>query len=492
MQVPYETYDVVENSPLNRPLTELRRMPADEFREWAIAFRNEVTRVWDELGIPPGGGMSVDEIIDQFKNLARFDLNSLRAIDELTWTEDCIFNFAGLGSGVNQFFPTMLKTRDISQANLLGSGPYDFFADQDLEDIFVHNLHTLVTVDGVGSYSAPVEKLEKGHLFAVSTGVEWIKKFEKNPPEGYAFWLVAKHKSDPRKFLTVSADELDLTAYETVGSGDEFIVRYQKANRRVTSCLRPLILRWRLPAVNFNSLTARFLYEEFTKHIAEDGPLIVYDPSAGWGGRIVGAMATHNARHLHYVGTDPNSDNYFDDGTSRYSEVADFFNDNVTGRYRNTYEVLKSGSEEVRNNEAFKAYRGRLDFVFTSPPYFAAEGYSDEETQSYKKFPTYAEWRDGFLKETLKTCVEWLKPQRWLCWNIADVTVGSKAVPLEYDTREILRELGMEYRGYLKMVLRTPPGRKRQDDKGRSSNRHFCQVNGRQLKYEPVFMFWKP
>ena len=38
-----------------------------------------------------------------------------------------------------------------------------------------------------------------------------------------------------------------------------------------------------------------------------------------------------------------------------------------------------------------------FDFCFTSPPYFNAEEYSNEEVQSYKKYSTYGEWFDNFL-----------------------------------------------------------------------------------------------
>ena len=64
------------------------------------------------------------------------------------------------------------------------------------------------------------------------------------------------------------------------------------------------------PAVNFPPLTAKFLYEHFTEHIKDD-KITVYDPSSGWGGRILGAMASK--KRIHYIGTDPTTDNYIDE-----------------------------------------------------------------------------------------------------------------------------------------------------------------------------------
>ena len=65
-----------------------------------------------------------------------------------------------------------------------------------------------------------------------------------------------------------------------------------------------------------------------------------------------------------------------------------FYNSNIKRKYKTTYETFMEGSEVVHLNKDFQKYKGKFDFIFTSPPYFGAEGYSEDETQSYKKFPT--------------------------------------------------------------------------------------------------------
>ena len=50
-----------------------------------------------------------------------------------------------------------------------------------------------------------------------------------------------------------------------------------------------------------------------------------------------------------------------------------------------------------------------LDLCFTSPPYFDTEKYSDEDTQSYKKFPTEDGWVNGFFEEKQFKIVIWFK-----------------------------------------------------------------------------------
>jgi hypothetical protein len=134
-----------------------------------------------------------------------------------------------------------------------------------------------------------------------------------------------------------------------------------------------------------------------------------------------------------------------------------------------------------------------LDFIFTSPPYFNREAYSEDENQSYKKYgSSYESWRDGFLRPTLETCVEFLKSDRYLLWNIADLLIKGKYIPLEKDSKKILESLGMEYRYVLKMAMEGMPGQNRLDENGVPKCKNFCKVKDTYYKYEPVFVYYKP
>ena len=155
-------------------------------------------------------------------------------------------------------------------------------------------------------------------------------------------------------------------------------------------------------------------------------------------------------------------------------------------------EIFQLGSEVVHKEKNFKRYKGKIDFIFTSPPYFAAEGYSEDENQSFKKFPTYEEWRDGFLTQTLKTCVEYLKPNRWMCWNIADVSFGSRFYPLERDSVEIMKSLGMRYEHRWKMVLSGSVSKREISDRRVPSRKNYCCLRSSFRTYEPIFCFYKP
>jgi hypothetical protein len=78
-------------------------------------------------------------------------------------------------------------------------------------------------------------------------------------------------------------------------------------------------------------------------------------------------------------------------------------------------ELHKLGSED------FVPERNSLRLCFSSPPYAGWEQYSDEATQSYKKFPTQHEWLDGFVGATLRNCAHGLKRRGILAINIASV-----------------------------------------------------------------------
>ncbi len=127
-----------------------------------------------------------------------------------------------------------------------------------------------------------------------------------------------------------------------------------------------------------------------------------------------------------------------------------------------------------------------MDFVFTSPPYFNREQYSQDENQSFKKFSAYEDWRDNFLKPTLDTAFSFLKNDRYLCWNIADIKVGNnKFIPLEQDSIDVVESLGGEYKGIYKMLMTRMVGI------NASNVKNSVELNGEHYKFEPILVFYK-
>jgi hypothetical protein len=246
-----------------------------------------------------------------------------------------------------------------------------------------------------------------------------------------------------------------------------YLIRwYDKTDGIFPKILQVFRLSCGQPAVNFPALTAKWIYENYTSHIQQDEPLHIYDSSAGWGGRIIGAMSSR--KKTHYIGTDPNPDNFIPElGITRYEYVAKFYNDKCVDDYSesltkffqvekqgNTYELFQDGSELIHLNPRFQKYEGKLDLAFTSPPYFNLEQYAQDENQSFIAYGEYDDWRENFLRPTLTTIYNYLKNDRYILWNIADIKIGTNTYyPLEQDSIDILNELGCEYKGKVKMLM---------------------------------------
>ncbi|MDC1213860.1 site-specific DNA-methyltransferase [Rhodospirillales bacterium] len=511
-QCPYVENDYLYQSDANITFGEVIQYNDEQFREWISLLRKAVIFAWDELGIPPNGGQDEDIVVSQFNEMLRYDVGQFEREDELTFTDDCIVNTTPIGTACNQFFPTMLKTKDIHSSDLQGISIYDYFKNDALEENFVNKTQKRFQNDDVFLYSDRVQKQTETHVISADTGKEWIKQFNESvyAQREYDFWLEKKtdnKRYKGRLFLNISLDDIHLLRsqglleqrhlcradIDSAKKSDRFRIRFFKRDLRLFPKANQ-VFRLGLglfPPTNFPPLTAKYLYLKFTEEFKGQNRIVIYDPSAGWGGRILGAMSARE-RKIHYVGTDPNTDHWMPDyDQTKYEYLAEYFNGNVRGGRPNTFELFTEGSEVIHKAPKFKKYKGKVDLVFTSPPYFAAEGYSDDDTQSYKKFPVYEEWRDGFLRRTLQTAVEYLKPNRYLLWNIADVGMDGGFLSMERDSKEILLSLGMKYCGFLKMVLKSTPGGNKQNWHGVATTKNFCRINGVQKKYEPIFIFKK-
>lgn len=530
----------------NMTYHQLLKLNDDEFVDWAKLLRKEVTDSWDNYGTPAVIGKNEDDIIKSLKKLKGNPCDF--------WEKDLsgdaeslgiIQNFNKDASVINQFFPTMLKTKISSGKTTKGGlSIYDHFSDPNMEDAFVRNMKRAVKRDSMYSYSrSVVDKHDENPFWNGQCGKDFIKdiydgkvfngkylnlditlaKVRENTIENYGTFN-EKYIGFGNLYLTseqvqecVDEGWLNSTQITNLGKIEPFeilksgninkffyLIRwYDKTEGIFPKLLKIFRLSCGQPAVNFPALTAKYLYEKYTSHIDQDDPLIIYDSSAGWGGRIIGAMSAR--RKIHYVGTDPNPDNYlFDINKSRYDYVADFYNKNCIDNYSNsfnkffsvekqsnTFETFLDGSEVIHENPEFQVYKGKLDIAFTSPPYFNRERYGpdDATTQSWYAYPQYEDWKTNFLKPTLTTIYEYLKNDRYILWNIADIKIGkNKYYPLEQDSIDILIKLGCEYKGKLKMLMTRMVGINTAPDGG---VKNVVKHNGKYYKYEPIFIFKK-
>jgi hypothetical protein len=158
---------------------------------------------------------------------------------------------------------------------------------------------------------------------------------------------------------------------------------------------------------NFKPSAAAAIYN---KYLPETGG-VVFDPSAGFGGRLLGALACRKVTG--YIGCDPATET-FKCLETMASEVG-----NAARKLRRDmgFKPYHCGSEDMRPN----LQPASVDCVLWSPPYYDTEKYCTEPTQSYLKFRTRESWLEGFVGATLDNIAYALKPEGVLAVNIADV-----------------------------------------------------------------------
>jgi len=169
---------------------------------------------------------------------------------------------------------------------------------------------------------------------------------------------------------------------------------------------------------NFRPSTAGCIYELFS------GDGVVWDMSAGFGGRMLGAMTSNRLKK--YIAVDPSTKTF--DGLIQMKE-------DLKDLHDKEIELYETGSE------LFTPDKESLDLCFTSPPYFNCERYSEDKGQSCIQYDNKDAWLNEFMKETLDNCYWGLKPEGILMINIANV---ASYKTLCDDTVEMALKCGFE------------------------------------------------
>jgi hypothetical protein len=231
---------------------------------------------------------------------------------------------------------------------------------------------------------------------------------------------------------------------------------------------------------NFRPTAAAALYDIF---VEKDSPLegtsagTVWDPSMGYGGRLLGAIAAG----VNYIGTDPCIPTY-----KGLEQIRDTY-----GHKHKSYTLLRQGSE------TYDPQPESLDFVFTSPPYFGWEAYGDEPEQSSIKFNTSDLWKEKFLKQTIANAYKGLKKGKHLALNVANT---KQYKTFEEDTVQLALDVGFEHTDTWWLSLSTQQGGSEtttldgESVEKKQENRYlgkFTRPNLSGRKFEPTFIFTK-
>jgi len=158
-------------------------------------------------------------------------------------------------------------------------------------------------------------------------------------------------------------------------------------------------------ATTFMPIYAKSIYQYF------GCPKIVLDPCSGWGDRLLAAEISGIEK---YIGFDPNIDLRYG-----YSRLMSLLGHSVTElsqnymKISNSYQIhsepFEIGCQNVSSNS--------VDFIFTSPPFFEYEVYTNNN-------PVYTNWITEFYEPFFIQCDRVLKPECYACIYISDTSSG--------------------------------------------------------------------
>jgi len=129
----------------------------------------------------------------------------------------------------------------------------------------------------------------------------------------------------------------------------------------------------------------------------------VLDISAGWGDRLIAACILN----INYYSADPNTCN-----TPYYQQMIELIGN------KEKQQVITCGFEDLIINKKY-------DLIFSSPPFFEFEKYSDDKEQSHIKYNTQNRWIYGFLYVVIQKAWKSLSMNGHMCLYMNDYYVLS-------------------------------------------------------------------
>ena len=241
----YERSNLLE-SDVNINFEELLYMDEKQTSEWIEKLRSFIISEWDDKGIPPTIGANTSDIKKNFMKLREYDVHNKFLIHDDDGNKNVIKNYNKHASSVNQFFPTMLKTR------VQNGSIYDWFTDE-YKDKFQKVIKRILKRDSMYNWSKCVLDNE-------------------DIPENF-FIVQHKHNAVESMYKTLSVEEVEKLddkhktnlPNELDGDTFKFLVRDFKLGQKLFPAgIQAFRLGLGQPAVNFPPLTARYLYERFT------------------------------------------------------------------------------------------------------------------------------------------------------------------------------------------------------------------------------------
>lgn len=180
----------------------------------------------------------------------------------------------------------------------------------------------------------------------------------------------------------------------------------------------------------FNPIT----YKGILDSVFEGETLLA--PVMGWNSYQI---AFYNSKFKHFISTDVIPD-VVDNGSLLHAEYEKMnTRRSLFGEESKTVDLYLCPSEKLDERYDFiNRYRNSVDAVLFSPPYFDLELYPSED-QSFDSFSDYTVWLEKYWEETVKTCVQVMKPNAKFGFVISNYTnrQGTK-MTISEDMRDVV------------------------------------------------------
>lgn len=234
-----------------------------------------------------------------------------------------------------------------------------------------------------------------------------------------------------------------------------FLALWRLGNKELS--IDSYIMAFRLSAyiaTQFKPQVAKFLYEITNAKT-------VFDSSCGWGDRLAGFYCS-NAEE--YYGTDPN-DQTFEKYFAQCLAYESILESAVMVEKTDDYFIVQGKKRvEIHRKPAEDFDYSRLppiDCAFTSPPYFATEKYNTDgkhaDEQSWARYTTYEEWRDGFYLPVNRKTFEKLSENGYQFVNIMDPKIKTKRYYASDDLIDDMIKNGAHFCGQMGMRIMQRP-----------------------------------
>lgn len=179
--------------------------------------------------------------------------------------------------------------------------------------------------------------------------------------------------------------------------------------------------------VMFKSTTAKYLYKKYNAKS-------VLDPTAGWGGRMLGAWALD----INYTGIDTNVEmrEAYDSMMSYLDSYSEFDNPLLQEERNGRLDMIWQSCLDVDFSKL------EYDFVLTSPPYVNLEIY--EHMTPWQKDEDFYK---NFFIPVWQKCVDNIQPGGHVCFNISpkmyEDALKHGLTPCD-DEEDLLQQLGQQ------------------------------------------------